>query len=70
MGAGQNNSYRIFRDSNVENQQNLKLVAEYIARENIRDCWFAAYGSSDLARAHQPCRLMPAILGFWATLSV
>jgi tetratricopeptide (TPR) repeat protein len=65
--GGTNNSYRIFRDSNVENQQNLKLVAEYIARENIRDCWFAAYGSSDLARAHQPCRLMPTILGLWAT---
>jgi tetratricopeptide (TPR) repeat protein len=68
--GGTNNSYRVFRDSNVENQQNLKLVNEYVARENIHDCWFAAYGSTDLARAHQPCRMMPAILGLWATLYV
>jgi hypothetical protein len=68
--GGTNSSYRIFRDSNVENQQNFKLVAEYITRENSRDCWFAAYGSSDLARAHQPCRMMPAILGLWATMYI
>lgn len=68
--GGTGNSYRIFRDSNVENQQNLKLVAEYVARERIPECWFAAYGSGELARAHQPCRMMPALLGLWATLYV
>jgi tetratricopeptide (TPR) repeat protein len=68
--GGTPNLYRIFRDSNVENQQNLKLVGEYTTSENIRDCWFAAYGNADLARAHQPCRLMPAVLGLWATLGV
>jgi len=68
--GGTNNSYRIFRDSNVEAQQNLKLVAGYIAREDVRDCWFAAYGSADLARAYQPCSMMPTLLGFWYTVNV
>jgi tetratricopeptide (TPR) repeat protein len=68
--GGTNNTYRIFRYSNVEYQQNSKLVAEYIAREKIRGCWFAAYGSNELARAYQPCQMMPALLGLWSTLNV
>jgi hypothetical protein len=68
--GGTNNSYRIFRDSNVEAQQNLKLVAGYIAGEDVHDCWFAAYGSADLARAYQPCFMMPTLLGFWYTVNV
>jgi len=57
--GGTNNTYRIFRDANVDFGQNTKLVNEYLARENISDCWFASQGNVELTRVSQPCRLMP-----------
>ena len=57
--GGTNNSYRVFRDSSTEWGQNYKLIDEYIARENINDCWFAGIGNIEVMRASQPCRIMP-----------
>jgi 4-amino-4-deoxy-L-arabinose transferase-like glycosyltransferase len=57
--GGTNNTYRIFRDSNVDIGQSVKLVNEYIARENIGDCWFAGFVHPELVRATQPCRPLP-----------
>ncbi len=58
--GGTNNIYRVFGgDSNVDFGQNDKLVNEYLARENISDCWFAGWGNVELMRVSQPCRLMP-----------
>ncbi|HUE84264.1 MAG TPA: glycosyltransferase family 39 protein [Pyrinomonadaceae bacterium] len=57
--GGTNNTYRIFREANVDFGQNTKLVNEYLARENISDCWFASQGNVELTRVSQPCRLMP-----------
>jgi 4-amino-4-deoxy-L-arabinose transferase-like glycosyltransferase len=59
LWGGTNNTYRIFRGPDVDWGQNTKLVAEYLARESITDCWFAPYGLTDLTRVLQPCRLMP-----------
>lgn len=57
--GGTNNSYLIFRESNVDWGQNYKLVNEYLKRENITDCWFAGFGNQEIMRVSQPCRLMP-----------
>jgi hypothetical protein len=58
--GGTNNTYRIFSDSNVETGQSVKLVNEYLARENISDCRFAAWVHPELIRATQPCRVLPS----------
>ncbi len=57
--GGTNNSYRIFRDSSSDWGQNYKLINEYLAGENITDCWFAGIGNLEVMRASQPCRLLP-----------
>jgi Dolichyl-phosphate-mannose-protein mannosyltransferase len=54
-------SHRIFKDSNVEWGQNLKLVRE----ESAGPCWFASYGHGALSAASQRCRLLPAF--GWST---
>lgn len=58
--GGTNNTYRVFRDSNVDTGQGVKLVNEYLTREHISDCWFAAYVHPELMRATQPCRVLPS----------
>ena len=60
--GGTNNTHRIFADSNVNTGQSVKLVNEYLARENIGDCWFAASVHPELMRATQPCRVLPSIV--------
>jgi hypothetical protein len=55
-------SHRLFRDSNVEWGQNNKLVREWLAREGVTECWFAAYGHGALTAAEQPCKLLPAFV--------
>ena len=70
FAGGPQNTYRIFSDSNVETGQSLKLVNEYLARENIKDCWFAAFVHPDLVRVTQPCRVLPSAFRFFATRNV
>jgi 4-amino-4-deoxy-L-arabinose transferase-like glycosyltransferase len=63
--GGTNHTYRIFRESNVDWGQNFKLVNEYLARENITDCWFAGFGNREVMSVSQPCRILP--VGFART---
>ena len=58
--GGTNNTYRILAHSNVDTGQSVKLVNEYLARENISECWFAAYVHPELIHATQPCRVLPS----------
>jgi hypothetical protein len=58
--GGTNNTYRILAHSNVDTGQSVKLVNEYLARENIGECWFAAYVHPELIHATQPCRVLPS----------
>ncbi|MET0626406.1 MAG: glycosyltransferase family 39 protein [Pyrinomonadaceae bacterium] len=59
--GGTNNSYRLLDDSNVDWGQNLKLVNDYVKREGVRECWIAYFGIGELARASQPCHLLPSM---------
>jgi 4-amino-4-deoxy-L-arabinose transferase-like glycosyltransferase len=65
--GGTNNAYNLLGDSNVEWGQNLKLVNEYLARENINDCWFAGFANGELNLVQQPCRLLPGYLNWIGT---
>jgi hypothetical protein len=58
--GGPDNAHRLFNDSNVDWGQNLKTVDEYLTRERIDNCWLAYFGSPELARTNQRCRLIPA----------
>jgi Dolichyl-phosphate-mannose-protein mannosyltransferase len=60
--GGFNNTYHLFRDSNADTGQSVKLMNEYLARENITDCWFDGYVHPELIRAVQPCRPLPSNL--------
>jgi hypothetical protein len=60
--GGYENTQRIFRDSNVDTGQSIKLVNEYLQRENIKDCWIAAPVHPELIAAIQPCRPMPSMM--------
>lgn len=62
LWGGYENTHRIFSDSNVETGQGLKLVNEYIQRENITDCWIVTFVHPELLPATQPCRAMPSNL--------
>lgn len=64
MWGGPNNTHKYLSDSNVDWGQNIKLVNEYLKRENIKDCWFANFGSGELAQIGQPCRLLPGGFGW------
>ncbi|MEP6705453.1 MAG: hypothetical protein ABJB34_11665, partial [Acidobacteriota bacterium] len=44
--------------------QNFKLVNQYLAKENISDCWIAPFGNGELILGYQPCRLMPGSFGW------
>jgi 4-amino-4-deoxy-L-arabinose transferase-like glycosyltransferase len=70
FAGGPKNTYRIFSDSNVETGQSLKLVNEYLAREKISDCWFAAFGHPALIQVTQPCRILPSGLRSFASQAV
>jgi hypothetical protein len=61
--GGPDNTYKIYRDPNLDFGQNNKFVREYLERENIRDCWFAPQGNFELVADTQPCRLLPGSFG-------
>jgi hypothetical protein len=60
LWGGSENTHVIFSDSNLETGQSMKLVSEYLARENVKDCWIATFVHPEMIRSVQPCRPMPS----------
>ena len=58
--GGYRNTHLIFKDSSVDIGQSMKLVSEYLARENVKDCWISAFVHPEMIRSVQPCRPMPS----------
>ena len=58
LWGGYENTHRIFSDSNVDTGQSMKLVDEFLARENVKDCWLASFVHPEMIRSVQPCRPM------------
>jgi tetratricopeptide (TPR) repeat protein len=57
LWGGYENTHRIFIS---DIGQNMKLVSEYLARENVQDCWIVAFVHPEMIRSVQPCRPMPS----------
>jgi len=57
LWGGYENTHRIFIS---DIGQNMKLVSEYLNRENIQDCWIVAFVHPEMIRSVQPCRPMPS----------
>ncbi len=65
LAGGTGQTYRLLSDSNVDWGQGLIQARDYLARRNIKDCWFAYYGSADPAYYHIPCKLLPDPYLWW-----
>ncbi len=59
LWGGTNKTYRLLHDSNVDMAQNLKIIDEYLKKEDIHDCWLAYHGMGELARINQTCYVIP-----------
>lgn len=62
LWGGPQNAHRILADSNVDWGQGLKAMKRYIDQRQIKDCWFAYFGSvvADSAYYGIPCKPLPA----------
>jgi len=62
LWGGPQNAHRIFADSNVDWGQGLKVMKRYIDQHQIKDCWFAYFGSFVVDAAYYgiPCKPLPA----------
>ncbi|MDE2183331.1 MAG: glycosyltransferase family 39 protein [Alphaproteobacteria bacterium] len=68
--GGPSTSYRRLTDSNADWNQGLRAVASYLARNRIRDCWFAHYGW-DVPPAYYgiPCKPLPEGISHWFAMA-
>jgi len=57
--GGTSNTYRNLSDSNADWGQGLLEAKQYLARHNIKDCWFAYIGTADAAYYNLPCKMLP-----------
>jgi Dolichyl-phosphate-mannose-protein mannosyltransferase len=57
LSGGYENTHRILIS---DIGQNMKLLSEYLARENVQDCWIVAFVHPEMIRSVQPCRPMPS----------
>jgi 4-amino-4-deoxy-L-arabinose transferase-like glycosyltransferase len=62
LWGGPQNAHRILADSNVDWGQGLKAMKRYIDQRQIKECWFAYFGSvvADSAYYGIPCQPLPA----------
>jgi hypothetical protein len=63
--GGTSQTYRSLSDSNVDWGQGLIEARDYLVRRNIKDCWFAYYGSADPSHYQIPCKLLPDPFLWW-----
>jgi hypothetical protein len=62
LWGGTDNTRKIFSGANVDTGQNIKLVNEYIAAHDIKECWIAGFVHPEMLPHVQPCHPMPSIL--------
>ena len=61
LWGGPEKTYRVLSDSNVDWGQGLLQMKQYIDRQQIKDCWFAYFGTTsvDVSYYGIPCRGLP-----------
>lgn len=57
LWGGYENTHRILM---TDTGQSMKFISEYLASENVSDCWIAAFVHPEMIRSVQPCRPMPS----------
>ena len=62
LWGGYENTHNIFRGGNTDLGQSIPQVNNYLASENITDCWLTGVVHPELIKAEQPCRPMPSAL--------
>ena len=60
--GGTDNTRKYFSGANVDIGQSMKLVNEYIAEHDIKECWIAGFVHPEMMPHVQPCRPMPSVL--------
>ena len=62
LWGGPQNIHRILADSNVDWGQGLKVMKRYVDQHQIKDCWFAYFGSFVVDATYYgiPCKPLPA----------
>ena len=60
--GGTEKTRRYFSGANVDSGQSIKLVNEYIAARDIKECWIAGFVHPEMMPHIQPCRPMPSVL--------
>jgi Dolichyl-phosphate-mannose-protein mannosyltransferase len=63
--GGTAKTYRVLSDSNVDYGQGLMAAKDYLVKHQIRDCWFAYFGSADPDYYRIPCKALPEPLAGW-----
>ncbi|HEX6184607.1 MAG TPA: glycosyltransferase family 39 protein [Pyrinomonadaceae bacterium] len=63
LWGGTENTYRVLHDSNVEWEQNLLLLDEYMKREGVTDCLVSNFGGAELVRRQRTCRVVYGVNG-------
>jgi hypothetical protein len=61
LWGGPAKSHELLTDSNVDWGQGLKAMKRYIDQRQVKNCWFASFGSStmDLSYYGIPCKVLP-----------
>ncbi|MGQ0541943.1 MAG: glycosyltransferase family 39 protein [Blastocatellia bacterium] len=62
LWGGTDSTRRVFSGGNVNTGQNIKLINEYIAKHDIKECWIADFVHPEMLPHVQPCRTMPSLL--------
>lgn len=57
LWGGYENTHRILM---TDTGQSMKFISEYLASENVSDCWIATFVHPEMIRSVQPCRPMPS----------
>lgn len=60
LWGGTDKTREVFSGANVDIGQSMKLVNEYIAEHDIKNCWIAGFVHPEMLPHIQPCRVMPS----------
>jgi hypothetical protein len=60
LWGGYEGTHKVFLGGNADLGGSIKQVNEYLARENINECWISAMVHPEMLKAEQPCRPMPS----------
>jgi 4-amino-4-deoxy-L-arabinose transferase-like glycosyltransferase len=70
LWGGTENTYRVLHDSNVEWEQNLFIVEDYLKRNGVKDCWAPTFRGAESVLRRSNCRLIFGAHGFMPEVDI